>query len=484
MVQSKTKVKEHDTNGVGGAKKGSTKEVDHWDFLEEIEAPMWVDLTLEPMLMTQDQDDPWFHTSHPFHQRSARHLRSAFSHSNAGNDFFNFKLQGVSSPKLPSSVSKSRGKDYQSRNWGSNGRVSLNKDHPVNDLEGQTSSEESKLKGSSANQIGDSGSSSNLHSDNSCITTISYSSQDYQSTSEGVSTRTITTESGQQQHSKVLEVSKGACAHTHTGGLLGALKTNLRKSCATRPAMRVEICDERESRGRKSSSGKSSVGSSNNIGCGTKSKARAIMQKTDHQRQVKGEMNANRGSKSCNIFSAKSRSEVRQVDAGLKQSKDRNLNVRDLGKLAQPVKGRQKALDITKASFLTSKAYESKMEGQDTAAAPTAQKAPKLKVLTQMTQKISSNQPRVKSQGVKSKIGSSSQFNGLACSGKENMRGREVLSQRSDVKDQMPVVRVSDQKTSKKLENNVGRTTSVGPKGRTGRGNDSKLSKDAHACIR
>ncbi|PPR96263.1 hypothetical protein GOBAR_AA24414 [Gossypium barbadense] len=37
---------------------------DHWAFLEEIEAPMWVDLISETNFSSQDIDDKWFQTSH------------------------------------------------------------------------------------------------------------------------------------------------------------------------------------------------------------------------------------------------------------------------------------------------------------------------------------------------------------------------------------------------------------------------------------
>ncbi|KAK4484366.1 hypothetical protein RD792_006943 [Penstemon davidsonii] len=68
---------------------------------DEIEAPMWADLTLEFDSTYEDKDDEyWFHISHPIHQCSAKQLKS---------------LEGPSSPKLPPSVSKSRGKDYKTK---------------------------------------------------------------------------------------------------------------------------------------------------------------------------------------------------------------------------------------------------------------------------------------------------------------------------------------------------------------------------------
>jgi hypothetical protein len=73
---------------------------------------------------------------------------------------------------------------------------------------------------------------------------------------------TITYESGQQQQQNM---GKSSRPLSQTSGLLSLIKTGTRKSCVTRQASRVEINgDRRQSRGRNSSSGKSSVGSSSN----------------------------------------------------------------------------------------------------------------------------------------------------------------------------------------------------------------------------
>nr|GMD49081.1 Hyphal wall protein [Ipomoea batatas] len=44
--------------------KNGSEPVDHWEFLDEIDAPMWVDLSVESKSMYADKDDEWFHTSH------------------------------------------------------------------------------------------------------------------------------------------------------------------------------------------------------------------------------------------------------------------------------------------------------------------------------------------------------------------------------------------------------------------------------------
>ncbi|XXG41670.1 hypothetical protein AAC387_Pa01g2089 [Persea americana] len=98
---------------------------------EEIEAPMWVDLTLEAQSTDKDIEDAWFQTSHPFHQSSSHELISMFSPSCEGKmkspDFH------CPDPKLPSSVSRSRGKHYGSRKWkeGEHEVISLDKQHPI-----------------------------------------------------------------------------------------------------------------------------------------------------------------------------------------------------------------------------------------------------------------------------------------------------------------------------------------------------------------
>ncbi|XP_043688719.1 uncharacterized protein LOC122639805 isoform X2 [Telopea speciosissima] len=121
------------TNGVGSRRKIS-ESIDHWAFLEEIEAPMWVDLTLETKSMDQDMHDAWFQVAHPFHQCSSNELMSASSLSGEGNRNSNSELLGSYSPTLPSSVSKSRGKDNRSRKWDEGNHVSLNKPQHIGSL--------------------------------------------------------------------------------------------------------------------------------------------------------------------------------------------------------------------------------------------------------------------------------------------------------------------------------------------------------------
>ncbi|MFS7942962.1 hypothetical protein Hanom_Chr06g00494681 [Helianthus anomalus] len=94
--------------------------------LEEIEALMWADLSVCDS--TNDEtDDSWFNISHEFHQCSSRQLISiVFGPANSIN------IQEPTSPKLPASVLKSRGKNYKIKQWEQRkGKAIPNKQHPV-----------------------------------------------------------------------------------------------------------------------------------------------------------------------------------------------------------------------------------------------------------------------------------------------------------------------------------------------------------------
>lgn len=196
-----------------------------------------------------------------------------------------FNLNGPSSPKLPSSVSRSRGKHYRSRNRGKeNGGFLLSKQHPVKSLRSKTSrvdlgsSQEIKPKPSFGKLNRTCSSKTTLGCDRSStktsitnytvpISNFRYSnghlSYAEMKECESNSTRsTITSENTHQQPQKFSEVSSGP--FDHTKGLLSVMRITLRKSCATRPASRVELNKNQVSGGRKSSAGKSSVGSSSN----------------------------------------------------------------------------------------------------------------------------------------------------------------------------------------------------------------------------
>ncbi|VFQ91797.1 unnamed protein product [Cuscuta campestris] len=108
----------------------------HWDFLDEIEAPMWVDLSLESKSADTDKDDEWFYTIHLFHQSSAMELKAAFSKIGE----MTVDMQQPSPPNLPPSVSRSRGKDYRNKEWvKGNQKITLDKKHPITNLSSNSS---------------------------------------------------------------------------------------------------------------------------------------------------------------------------------------------------------------------------------------------------------------------------------------------------------------------------------------------------------
>ncbi|PSR95661.1 Hyphal wall protein [Actinidia chinensis var. chinensis] len=312
MVERKTnhhlsKVREREIagNGEGVAPRKSVEPFDHWAFLDEIEAPMWVDLNVEVRSSYEDNYDDWFETCHLFHQCSSRQLIYMLSRAGEGNANMDFGIQPPSSPKLPPSVSRSRGKKYRTREWGhSNLDVSSNKPHPVKNLSSKSSwvniGSGQKMKTKPCNGyrkgiapsktnsvceislpetsgpnypkpssiLGDSKTSSSSaaiqEANNKSASTITFESSEHKQHLRAVkeienkSESTITSEICGHQHQKPSEVTSQIV--THTSGLLSALRVTLRKSCVTRQAYRVEIV------GGRQSSGKSSVGSSSHPG--------------------------------------------------------------------------------------------------------------------------------------------------------------------------------------------------------------------------
>ncbi|KAB1995545.1 hypothetical protein ES319_D13G168600v1 [Gossypium barbadense] len=264
---------------------------DHWAFLEEIEAPMWVDLISETNLSSQDIDDKWFQTGHLFHQCSSSQLKSAFLCSGEEGVTLELDLVGAYSPTLPQSVSRSRGKDFRSKKWKGNCcDVSLNKIESMKVLKGKSLvyGEGIKPELSFINSKGTSRSKTNMVSEitenakGKNVKPVSNRGGPERSLSPVVDKSgetngrsTVTSESIQQQRQqqqqrrqKFFEVSSRGFGQTSE--LLTSVRSSLRKSCITRPASRVEINADRshrmESRDSRSSSGKSSVGSSSYSG--------------------------------------------------------------------------------------------------------------------------------------------------------------------------------------------------------------------------
>ncbi|KAF3453596.1 hypothetical protein FNV43_RR04036 [Rhamnella rubrinervis] len=257
---------------------------DHWAFLEDIEAPMWVDLNLEAKSYKQDMDDNWFYRSHQFHECTSVQLKSAFSHSREVSTALDSDLSRPSSPKLPTSVSESRGKDFMSKKWRTDNQdLSLDKLHPVKVLSRKSSS----LKAGSCDQIKQfihmkktTSSKSNLVIDcrlngnimrnfsnpvsanedpTSNLSSVANKAKDSNTSS------TITSESGQRQQQKFFDISSQTFGHT--GSFLSVVRKGFRKSGVKRQASRMVITDDtKQSSGNKSSSSKSSVASTSNPG--------------------------------------------------------------------------------------------------------------------------------------------------------------------------------------------------------------------------
>ncbi|XP_059301147.1 uncharacterized protein LOC132053234 isoform X1 [Lycium ferocissimum] len=240
--------------------KKCNEQFNHWAFLDQIEAPMWMDLTLECKSAYNDMDDEWFHISHPFHQTSSRQLKSVFSHSGESSINLEHGMQGSSSPKLPPSVSRSRGKDSRSRQWSQGDQtLTLDKKHPVKHL---------RIGGLEAGKV-------IQHKTNHKRLTSSAASDSnslavYRDKTHSISSG-ITSENGEQSYKQELCVSDSSSTITseacgpvlgQTTGLLSVLKVSLRKSCVTRQASRMEVNVCGQTEGWKTSSSKSSVGSS------------------------------------------------------------------------------------------------------------------------------------------------------------------------------------------------------------------------------
>ncbi|CAK9160192.1 unnamed protein product [Ilex paraguariensis] len=359
MVPTKSKpqlstatVRESEEDKIEIAQRKSTDPVHHWAFLDEIDAPMWADLTLEAKSTFQDKDDEWFHIIHPFHQCSSRQLISAFHH--IGEGFKNSEIgnQGPSSPELPPSVSRSRGKYHRNKECGQhNRRVTSNKSHLVKKLCSKSSGvnagsgKEVKLKSSYRTSKGKAGlevssvgvsslaetkgprnqwdpkprssslairsnSTSTIASESSLTETAGpnfsepilscgdsrvYSGALAIKEDKNNSTSTITSESSDQHQQNSLEVSSHLFGRT--SGLLSTLKISLRKSCVTRQASRVEINGGRKSEGRRSYSSKSSVGSSSNPGYDVENQTFAAKQIRDQTPDSKNAVTISRALK-------------------------------------------------------------------------------------------------------------------------------------------------------------------------------------------
>ncbi|GMH14398.1 hypothetical protein Nepgr_016239 [Nepenthes gracilis] len=465
---------------------------------------MWVDLVEESKLVNENCDDEWFHKSHLFHQCSARQLRAAFGHSAEGSDFFNSNSHGVkSSPKLDSSVSKSRGKCYKVSNWKTD-----DFGHPVKDLSCRSSRLDAgtfqeyqpKLGCANTNTFSRIASASSevisTHGDmKSGSTSLSMVA------SEGDSTSTVTTEFDQQQNPNILATSKQM--FSQTSGLLSSLRINLTKSCAMRQALRVEISIDNESKCRKSSSSKSSTGSFDR-GCKAKKTVPSLKQnkvRAFHNRESKGRISSSgkssvgssnprytskdtvhgfkdkkdgtsdgefKGFISSSGYSLNLRYEVEKIECVTKHIKDATSNGSNRMKMLQAT-NRVNFSKVKKAVSVEAR----NVTHNANARTSSAQEAAKSKVPLQTVQTRNSESLRVNVKHRSSSIAREKEKRGniksnrVASSAKENLTRSMVMSKISEYKNKMAVPIVGDRKTKQlKVTQIDGREVIIGSKGK------------------
>lgn len=251
-------------------------------------------------------------------------MKAAFADSDHGNLSSDFEIQRQPSPKIPSSVSRSRGKHYKSKKSRGKDDHFSTQEHPVKALHGGSfygkSGPRKEIKHKSSfinakqtsevnrvsvpkhaftgkvNENGPRATSSHRGSENSSLTDKTGESN----------VSTITSESSQQSQKKITEVSSLGLGNTSR--LLSTMRLSLRKSCVTRQASRVEINKDKFLSGDgKSSSGKSSVGSSHTTSY-----------------------------------------DVKRSTIGLVQSKERTPDSRNVGRMTKAAENKVKASNISK----------------------------------------------------------------------------------------------------------------------------------------
>jgi len=194
-----------------------------------------------------------------FHQCSSSQLTSAAIICPTNS----ITIQEPSSPKLPDSVSKSRGKNYKTKQWEQRKcKVMPNKQHPVKTLSNSSSmssgsndkmktvsrtgkAKENGVKACSSveSSKSDVGNKTRLKSSLPSIAKEEHANS---------STSTLTSDHNKHQEKKCSDVSFQTSSETSK--LLSSLRTSLRRSCATRPAARAVIAN----------AGRCSEGSSSN----------------------------------------------------------------------------------------------------------------------------------------------------------------------------------------------------------------------------
>ncbi|KAL0399342.1 UNVERIFIED_CONTAM: hypothetical protein Sradi_2277500 [Sesamum radiatum] len=270
---------------------------------DEIEAPMWADLALECDSAYEDKDDEWFHVSHPifrFHQCSAKQLISKLSNSVECGMNLGFDVLGSSSPKLPPSVSKSRGKNYKS---GKHEPVvcsfTLNKQNVSKSMSSRSLSiDAGSGKAITKNEFDGKVKDHPKYKPDSVgehtlpeTTTDAFTKSVSTCTEEKTSVKSVAFGGGSNSSSTITSDTAGwnlieASSQTFgvTSRSLLNLRDSLRKSYVTRQASRVVIKGVNQSEGQNSSSSKSSVRSSLQPGCDGMNKVGVNTDKTPDSR--------------------------------------------------------------------------------------------------------------------------------------------------------------------------------------------------------
>ncbi|XP_023538205.1 uncharacterized protein LOC111799046 isoform X1 [Cucurbita pepo subsp. pepo] len=302
------------------------KSYDHWAFLEEIEAPMWVDLTLEGKSKNQNicsyfdcSDDKWFYTYHPVHQTSSHDLKSEFSRLFEEAKALDFELLVYTIPKILTSVSRSRGRDFDNnKSKGIGQDFAMDKQVIVEEL--SSGSAATKWKPRPKPSFTDSkrilSSDPSLVSVATCLTGNAMLNVSATGSSPGGKEPADSRIgiSHRQPHKPMLATSQTL---GHSSRLLSDMRC-LRKSCViSQQASRLEDNSrQRQSSGHHSSLNNSSVCSSLNPGFGAKS----ITNTTSFPRMTQAAMNKDKVSSVC------SSTLIIQVE-------DASSNTRRVGKL-------------------------------------------------------------------------------------------------------------------------------------------------------
>lgn len=230
---------------------------DFWVFLEEIDAPQWVDLALQGN-SDGERDDSWFDTLHPFHQRSFQDLVSPAVKVKGRAS----KLGNVS-PIHVSSVTKSRGKMRANQACLRNkvGQIQLNLSELNSPCDSQIRSSAGKVSSIKSHSNDSSGANSGFYKPSN--STDAESSTTLFTSSDNESRNPLV---GKNESSRACDPRNRPIVPQHTtamprsNGLLASLKSiNLRRSSGALPALRVEVKGQQQSRNGRSSASKFST---------------------------------------------------------------------------------------------------------------------------------------------------------------------------------------------------------------------------------